>query len=466
MEQVAETKNESLRTEKIGKLLVKFSIPSIISWVLNALYSLVDQIFIGQGVGYLGNGATNVIFPMTQFAVAIGLMIGDGTAAYMNLMQGRGEKDKAEKGMAAGIAGLAVSGILLSVLFNIFLSPLCKLFGATAPIMPYAMDYGRIISIGTVFNVFSWGAMSIVRADKSPNVALVSMLSGFVINMIGDPVTIFSWGWGVKGAAWATILGQMVSCIICGVYFAHTKTVPLSGKSFQHSARYLPKVSKLGLSSFFTQIMIVLVISVQNNTLVHYGAMSKYGAEIPMTALGVTMKVFCILQYAITGLTSGAQPVLSYNYGAGENGRVKSALIRLLIVAVLIMGLATIWFQVAPMSIVKIFGESNALYNDFSCKCLKIYLSLVVLDAIQMVASSFLQSIGKPGYASFLITFRQLIINIPSMIILSKIYGVIGGLYAGWVSSLLVGILASIVLVYQWHQLSKGDSIALKKNNN
>lgn len=446
----------NLGTEKISRLLIAFSVPSVISLVLNALYNMVDQIFIGNGVGYLGNGATNVIFPLTQFAIAVGLLIGDGTASFVNLKLGSGSEKEAEKGMAAGLFALVGSGIFLSVVLTLFLEPLCHLFGSTDAILPYALDYGTIIAAGTFFNMFSWGAMSMVRADGSPKIAMISMLSGFVINMVGDPLTIFVFGWGVKGAALATVTGQIVSSIICVWYFVKkSRAIHLNKASFQGCRAYITKVSGMGMSSFVTQLAIVLVLFFQNNLLVKYGAMSKYGAEIPMTALGVTMKVFTILQYAITGLCSGAQPIISYNYGSRAYDRVRLVLKDLLVISALIMGVATVWFQLAPMSVVNIFGSSDALYNEFSVKCLKIFLMLIFLDSIQMAGSSYLQSVGKPGRATLLVMFRQIVIQIPAMLILSKVFGVDGILYAGPVSSLLVGALAAIFLVHEWKGLDK-----------
>lgn len=447
-----------LGTEKIGKLLFLFSVPSVVSLVLNALYNMVDQIFIGQGVGYLGNGATNVIFPMTQLAVAIGLLIGDGTAAFMNLTMGTGDRKSVEKGMASGILGLCISGVVLLILYNIFLTPLCRLFGATDLIMSYAIDYGRIISLGMLFCVFASGSMSMVRADGSPKIAMIGMVTGCVINLIGDPLTIFVLGWGVKGAALATIAGQFANAAINVWYFTRCKSVKLQRESFQGSLSYLPKASRLGLSSFSTQMAIVVVITVQNNLLVKYGAMSRYGAEIPMTALGVTMKVFTLLQCAISGLCSGAQPIISYNYGSRKYDRVKATLKVLLMISVAIMTAATIWFQAAPMSIVNIFGSSDALYNEFSMKCLRIYLMLVIMDAFQMVGSSFLQSVGKPLPASMLVLFRQIIILIPGMLIMAALTGVEGILWSGAIASALVGSVAIIILLRERKALSVSEN--------
>lgn len=421
-----ETLEQTYAHEKIGKLLRMFSVPSVISLVLNALYNMVDQIFIGNGVGYLGNGATNVIFPLTQFAIAVGLLIGDGTASYMNLKLGEGKREAAEKGMAAGLTALAVSGIALSVALTAFLKLLCRLFGATEDIMPYALDYGYIIVAGTIFNIFPCGAMSIVRGNGGSKTAMLSMLTGFAVNMVGDPLTIYGFHWGVKGAAIATVLGQAASAVVCMVYLVRGKgTVQLTKSSFADCARYIPKTARLGLSSFVTQLAIVVVLYFQNNLLAKYGALSKYGAGIPLTALGVTMKVFTMLQNAITGLCSGEQPIISYNYGRALRGRVRQILKLLLLFSAALMGAATVWFQLAPRSIVCIFGSNDALYNEFSVKCLRIFRMLIFL------------------------------VQIPAMLILGKQFGIDGLLYAGALSGLLAGVLSIVFLAHEWSALAE-----------
>ena len=443
--------NQQLETTPILKLLRIFAMPSVISMVLNAIYNMVDQIFIGQGVGYLGNGATNVIFPLTVFAVAFSYMAGDGASSYMNIKMGEKKNDDAKKGMAAGILLSLIIGILLFVIYNVFLTPFSKFFGATDAILPYAIDYGRIISLGIIFYVFSNATMSMIRADGSPSIAMTGMIAGCIVNMIGDPLTIFVFHMGVKGAALATITGQFVTCLINIWYLCgHTKSIHLEKKDFKNCMSIFPSIMKMGLSSFVTQITIVIVLFVQNNILVKYGAMSRFGAEIPMTALGVTMKVFTILQSAIIGLTTGSQPIFSYNFGAKNYNRVKSCLKYTLGIAMGLFAIATLIFQITPMSIVSWFGSSSALYNEFSVLTLRLYLSCLVFDAIQMVGSSYLQSIGQAGIGSVLIMFRQIIIQIPCMLILAKIGGVEAILIAGPISSVSVGLLSAFFLIKQW----------------
>lgn len=454
-----------LGTERIGRLLVLFSVPSVISLVLNALYNMVDQIFIGQGVGYLANGATNVIFPMTQLAIALSLLLGDGTASYMNLKLGEGQRREAARGMAAGIVGLIWVGAALLALYSLLLEPLCLLFGATQATLPYALDYGRIISLGIPFCVIASGTMSMVRADGSPKVAMLGMVVGCAINLIGDPVAIFVLGMGVKGAAWATILGQLANMLVNAVYLARHSGVKLDRELFRGSLPGVPRVARLGLSSFATQLSVALVILIENNLLVYYGAQSQYGSEIPMTALGVTMKVFTVLQCAIVGLVSGAQPILSYNFGGRQLGRVRETLKYLLAISLALMTVATVWFQLAPMSIIQIFGSSNELYNQFAVKCLRLYLMFLVLDGLQMVVSSFLQSIGKPLQAALLVLLRQLVVLIPCMVVFARLFGVEGTLYAGPVAGLVVGAASFLLLVREWRALRRADGEPLPQSS-
>ncbi len=272
------TKTNPLGTERIGKLIVTFAVPGIISMVVNALYNIVDQIFIGQGVGYLGNGATNVVMPMTVIAIALSLLIGDGAAAYLSLKLGEGDEKSAASGIGCSISVMAVVGIVLCVLFNLFLEPLCRLFGATEDILPYAVDYGRIISYGILFSSIDSGMAGMIRADGSPKYSMAGLLVGCITNIILDPIFIFGFHWGVKGAAWATIAGQILNAFLYLAYIWKFKSIKLDKQCFRISGKVMAKVSSLGISSFITQIAIVLVMAVTNNILVSYGAQSKYGA--------------------------------------------------------------------------------------------------------------------------------------------------------------------------------------------
>lgn len=450
-----------LGTEKIGRLLAKFAIPGIVAMVINALYNIVDQIFIGQGVGYLGNGATNVIFPLSSIVLAFSAMLGDGTASFMSLKLGEKQEKEAAKGAAVGMVSVVLVGVILCAVYLIFLEPLCRLFGATDTILPYAMTYGRIISIGVPVCAISMGFSSMIRADGSPKYNMCGLLAGCVINVVCDPIFIFVFHWGVAGAALATILGQTANAIINLLYIRRFKSVKLYRGIMKGSWKILPRLCQLGISSFITQVILVVVMAVQNNVLVVYGAQSQYGADIPIAALGITMKIFNIMTAIAIGLASGAQPILGYNYGNKQFDRVKKTFFMVMVIALLVMAAAEICFQAAPMAIIGIFGNESAEYNEFAVMCLQIFLALMPMGCVQVVSSIFFQALGRPLQSSILSLAKQLVFQIPLVVILPKYMGIVGVLHSGWISDLLVCILSVIMLCASWkHLFPTGNKIA------
>ena len=448
-----QVKENILGTEKISRLLLKFALPGIISMVVNSLYNIVDQIFIGQGVGYLGNGATNVIFPLTTLALAFAFMLGDGTASYMSLMLGRRRDDEAAKGTVAGVCSIIVVGVLLGVLYFVFITPLCRLFGATDAILPYAIDYGRITAIGLPFCCIAAGFSGLIRADGSPKYNMVGLLIGCLINVVLDPIFIFIFEWGVAGAAFATILGQFANAIINLFYLRRLKSVKINRSSVKKPFAALPQVARLGISSFISQMVFVVMLAVQNNTLTAYGQLSSYGADIPITALGVTMKVFNILMAIVIGLAVGAQPIWGYNYGSEQYDRVKKTFRYVVFLATATMCVAFLVFQLAPMAVVSIFGNDNDLYNQFAVKCLKIFLLFIPLTGLQLVSGIFFQSVGRPVQASILSLSKQIIFQIPATLILPVFLGVEGVLWSGVVADSLSFILAVVLLRWSWNKI-------------
>lgn len=447
------TKTNPLGTERIGRLILTFAVPSIISMVVNALYNIVDQIFIGQGVGYLGNGATNVIMPMTVIAIAMSLLIGDGAAAYLSLKLGEGDEKSAAKGVGCAISVMVIVGIFLCILFNVSLKPIGILFGATEDILPYAMDYGRIISYGILFSVIDSGMAGMIRADSSPKYSMAGLLVGCITNIILDPIFIFVFHWGVKGAAWATIIGQMLNAFLYLAYIWKFKSIRLDKDCFRISGKVLAKVGSLGVSSFITNIAIVLVMAVTNNVLVSYGANSKYGAEIPLTTIGITMKVNQIVSAVLLGLATGAQPIFGYNYGSGQKDRVKQAYGIILTASTAVLVLAFCLFQFAPMSIVRLFGSESELYNEFAVKCFRIFLLACPINGLQMASGVFFQSIGRPTQATILSLSRQIVYLLPATILLPMMLGVEGVLWAGPVADALAFVTTLIMLKLYWKKI-------------
>lgn len=449
-------KENILGTKKIGSLLAKFAIPGIVSMVVNAFYNIIDQIFIGHGVGYLGNGATSVIFPLTTLAMAFALLFGDGAAAYMSLKQGEKKPEEAKKGTAAGILGFAGVGLILGILFVIFIKPLSRAFGASEGILPYAVDYGSIIAMGIPFMAICAGGSSIIRADGSPLFNMIGLFTGTIINLVLDPITIFVFKWGVQGAAVATILGQFANAALNIFYITRKmKSTKLDKEAWAGAFSHLGAVARLGISSFITQMSLVVAIALRNNILSYYGAQSKYGPDIPVTTLGITMKTFSIIMSIIIGLAAGSQPILGYNYGAGNYGRVKKTFKLVCIISTSICIVAFLLAQFAPMAIISIFGQENDLYNEFAVKCMRIYLMLIPLVGIQISSGIFFQALGYPAQASFLSLSKQIIFQLPVTIILPLFLGVEGVLWTGPLSDILAFTATVVTFLIYWPRIFK-----------
>lgn len=362
------TRDNELAVKPIGSLVAKFAIPSVVSLTVTALYNIVDQIFIGNKIGYIGNGATNVVFPITCIAHGLSMLVGCGCAAYMNLCLGKGRQKDADKGVGNTIVALILLSIALPLLSEIFLMPLLGLFGSTSAILPYAQNYGRIIIAGFPFVIMYTGFNQVIRADGNPKMAMVSMFLGAVINVILDAWFMYGLEMGIKGAAWATIIGQGISFLISLIFMFRLKNIHLNRNCFILKGSTIGRVCTIGVSSFITQAEIVILTAVMNNVLVKYGAMSKYGEAIPMTAIGIVMKVNSVLTNIIAGIAIGGQPIISFNYGAMQFGRVKKTFKILTVTAVVVSGIAFFCFQLIPETISGIFGNESELYTEFAVK--------------------------------------------------------------------------------------------------
>ena len=460
-------KENILGTEKIGKLIRKFSIPSIISLLVNSLYNIVDQIFIGRGVGYLGNGATNVVFPLTMICLAFALMLGDGSSSYLSLKLGEKKKEEAEKGVANGIILSILIAILFCVSTLIFLPQLLNIFGCTDNLREYALKYGGVIAIGLPFMMIGTTLNSIIRADGSPKYSMVTMVSGAVLNTILDPILIFVFKMGVEGAAIATVISQFLTFILNVLYIRKFKSIKLNKDNFKLKWSVGKKVAVLGISSFITQMSFVFVVAVQNNLLAKYGAESKFGSDIPITVLGIVMKINQILNSIIIGIVAGSQPIFGYNFGARKFDRVKQTLKTVLGLSVIISTTAFILFQTIPHKLISIFGSGDENYMEFACLTFRTYLLLCICNGIQIPSGIFFQAIGKSMKSAFLSLSRQILFLIPSFIILGKMFGITGILYAGPVADGLAFVIASILLILQIRKLKNNDieSDVVESNN-
>ena len=466
MENEVTEKHSPFATEPIGKLIVKFTVPSVIALLVNSLYNIVDQIFIGWGVGYLGNGATNIVFPITIIALALSMMIGNGGAAYLSLKLGEGEIDVAKKGVGNSVTLVTIVSILLTAVFLIWINPILTLFEATDLLRPLALEYGVIIGVGLPFMMISAAINSMIRADGSPKYAMFSMVIGAIINVVLDPLLIFVFHMGVQGAAIATVIGQVASFIVSVVYMPKFKTVHPNAAAFRLNGKTCGNIVTFGLSSFITQFAITIVMALTNSLLAQYGAASVYGSEIPLTATGIVMKVNQIMIAILLGIATGAQPIIGFNYGAKNYKRVKKALEIALIASEVVSIVAFLIFQFAPMSVVSLFGSEEGLYNEFAVMAFRIFLLLCPLTGFQTVAAVYLQAVGKPVKSAILSLARQIIFFVPAALILPIFMGVTGVLWTGPVADGLAFILSLALLLYERNHLKKEHLIQSSTDNN
>lgn len=420
-----------LGTAPVGGLIGKFAIPAIISMLVSALYNIVDQIFIGQGVGMLGNAATNVAFPVTTIATALALLLGIGGASNYNLEMGAGREKKASSIAGTALSTLVITGVILAVAVFLFLRPLLSLFGATTDVMPYAVDYLGITAVGLPFYALSIGGNHIVRADRSPTYSMTCVLTGAIINTILDPLFIFGFGWGIKGAAWATVIGQVVSGILVVIYFGKFRKMYLEMSMLKPSSECLKAIISLGMASCINQIAMAIVQIVLNNILRYYGGLSVYGSDIPIACVGVISKVNQVFMAICIGISQGCQPIWGFNYGAKKYDRVRLAYRYSMIACTVIATVFFLCFQLFPHQIVSIFGTGSDLYFQFAERYLKIFMFMTFANGIQPMSSGFFTSIGKAKLGIVMSLTRQVLFLLPLIVVFSLIMGIDGVMYAG-----------------------------------
>ena len=413
-----------------GRLLAKFAIPAIISMLVNALYNIVDQIFIGQGVGMLGNAATNIAFPVTTISTAAALLLGIGGASNYNLEMGAGRDRKASEIAGSALSSLVITGTAIAAVILIFLKPLLIFFGATDTVMPYAIDYVGIIAIGLPFFTLSVGGNHLIRADRSPTYSMMCTLTGAIINTILDPTLIFGFHMGIAGAAWATVIGQVVSGIMVILYLRKFKTVKLTKEKLRPHPHYIGRIVSLGMAPFFNQVSMMVVQIVMNNVLIRYGAKSSYGSDIPLACAGIITKINMIFFAINIGISQGLQPIISYNYGARKLDRVREAYLKAAISATIISTVSFICFQLFPRQIIGIFGSESEAYFRFAEKFFRIFLFCTFINGLQPITANFFTAIGKANRGIFLSLTRQVIFLLPLMIILPIFFGIEGVMFS------------------------------------
>ncbi|MBQ2205391.1 MAG: MATE family efflux transporter [Lachnospiraceae bacterium] len=440
--------NEStyLGTEKTGKLLFKFAMPCIFGLIIQSLYNIVDQIFVGQGIGMIGNAATGIVFPLTMIGLGLGVFFGDGVAATVSVALGRGEGRNVHKAVGTSITVSLIIGIIYTIIYYASGDKLLYLVGATENNIEMTRQYGDVIFMMMPIFIVQTTMSSIIRTDGSPNYAMVGMLAGAIFNIIGDPVAIFTLKLGIAGAAYATIIGQFLSFIIYAAYFGRVKNFKIEKDSFIPKFSVLKRIMALGSSSLLTQVAVVVVSVVNNILLVTYGAASEYGSDVSLAAFVVIMKLFQIVLCIAIGIAAGGQPIVGYNYGAKKYDRVKEILKKMLLWTFVSCGICWALFQIFPTFFVELFGSDNASYIIVATKCLRIYLMFMVFACLAKVCAIFLQSIGAAKLAAPLSVFRDIVLIISS-VILARSLGIDGIFYAAPFTDILTTVLTVILMV-------------------
>lgn len=451
--------------QPVGKLLLNFSVPAIIAMLVNSIYNIVDQIFIGQGVGYLGNAATTVVFPIMTLIMAFASMIGTGGAAYASIKLGEKEDKDAEKILTNQYVLALIVGILVMVLGLIFIKPLLTLFGATDSIMPYAQDYGSIILIGTPFNILGVALSNIARSDGSPRVSMYSILIGAILNCGLDPFYIFVLGWGVKGAAIATVTSQILTAVILTVYFMkYGKHMRLRWHSFKLNVRIWRKILSLGFSGAIALGASSVMQTVMNNSLVHYGDLDpQVGGDVALSAMGIVMKVVMILASLGLGIGIGGQPIYGFNYGAKQPKRIKECYFLALKAATALLFVGWLMCQLFPRQILSLFGNADAGFTNFAIECMRIFTFALVLSGFQIVSTQYFQATGQPVKASLLSSLRQLLLLVPMILILPLFVGLRGILYAGPAADIGSTIIVFCFMRVEMRKLNRWIAAETKK---
>ena len=458
-----EQNSRYLEEEKLSKLMLKFSIPCVLSMLVGALYNIVDQIFIGNSsVGTIGITATSVVFPMITIAMAFGLMLGDGAAAYMSLCMGKREANKIGKAIGSAIMAAIAIGIVFWVVGHSCLDGILNFLGAkTEESLAASHEYAFWILLGLPFTILGTSLTPIVRADGAPKVAMASGPSGCLLNIFLDWLFIFPMKMGVAGAAIATTIGNVVSFLVVFCYLFHTRSFRLKASDLVPDLPSVWQIDKLGFSSFLTQLSIVIITIVSMNMLAKYGAMSVYGANDPQAIMGVVMKVFTIAVNLAVGISAGCQPIFGFNYGAGRYDRVKK-LLRMVMGSVLCIGVvATVLFQTIPAQIISIFGTNSqdpALYMEFGERALRIQLLLILCTLVQKSTAIFLQATGSAAKATVLSLIRDVIAFVPFILLLPRKMGLDGILWAAPAAD-IVGLFFSVLFIWQVLSFMKKKAI-------
>lgn len=443
--EVSQIKNP-LESESIGKLILKYSLPAIASSLVSSVYNIVDQIFVGNKIGEMGNAATNVAFPLVMIVTTLAMTFGAGSSSSFSLYLGEKKEDKAKSIVGNGMTLMILCGVLIAVISQFFLRPILTAFGGRAQTLEYSIEYVRILSLGFPCAILGTGASQLIRADGSPKYAMAATLSGAILNCFLDPILIFGLDMGMSGAALATVIGQVISAVLILFYFTRFKTFKLKWRDFTLRLESIARICQLGVAAGANQLAVTLVQIVMNNTLGYYGELSQYGRDIPLACVGIISKVSSIFNGIIFGVSQSTQPILGYNFGAQNYARVKNTFKRAAVIVTGISCTAFLCFQIFPRQIISVFGSGDAMYYEFALRYFHIFLFCTFIVGVQILSAQFFPSIGKGGIGTVVSLSRQIFFLLPLVLIFPLFWGIDGVLWAGPIADGLSGILALLLV--------------------
>lgn len=436
---------QQLGERRIPDLLFQFSLPAIVGMMVNALYNVVDRVFVGRGVGYLGIAGVTVGFPIMLIMMAFGMLIGIGATTLISIRLGQQKKDEAEVIAAHGLVLLVFFALLITVGGLVFLDPLLKLFGTSPEVMPYARDYMHIILLGSVFQAVGFGMNNMIRAEGRPRIAMATMLIGAFLNALLCYVFIFLLKWDIKGAGLATVIAQGVSALwVLYYFFSGNSLIKIRLKNFKPHLTTIGQIIAIGSAPFAMQVAASVIQAILNKSLV------EYGGDVAISGMGIVQSVSLLILMPIFGLNQGSQPIIGYNYGAGRYGRVKETLKLAVYAATVVVILGFVMIQLFPAQIISLFSQDNPELLIFGSRALRIFLIFLPIIGFQIVSANYFQAVGKPKHAMFLSLSRQVLILIPAVLILPRFFAIDGVLAAGPVADLLSSLITGIWL---WREL-------------
>lgn len=465
--------NTFLETQPIGRLMAKYAVPCVISLLVAALYNIVDQIFIANAdyLGSYGNAANTVVFPLTVVALSIAVMIGDGCCAFVSISLGADRKEDAHKSIGSAVLLCAAAGVVLMAVYLIFLDTILTMFGGRVnqETFAQAQEYFFWISLGIPFYMFGQAMNPVIRSDGSPKFAMTSTLAGAAVNIILDPIFIFVFRWGMMGAAAATVLGQILTAALAAWYLCHMKVVGLEKSSFHLHAGLARRYLSLGITSFLSQISLVMAMAAIQNMTLKYGALdSVFGqaqyAQIPMAVLGIVMKFFQVVISISVGLAAGCIPVVGYNIGAGRRDRARALFTSLLAAEAIVGAAALLIVELLPAQLIGVFGAANesAYYTQYGVKCFRVYLCMMVLATVNKGTFIYLQSLGRALASTALSLMREVVFGVGFALLLPRWFGLDGVLYSMPVSDALTFLIGTVVIAHTYHILGKSASSQVK----